>query len=439
MPQDKEAEQAVLGSVLIDPEAVEQFQYLTPEHFYIVRHKWIYAVMLELRQAGQDVDILTVGKALDRAGKLEEAGGMPYLMALINKTPTSLHAESYARIVVEVARDRQMVEIATQIAQAGMTRQADKSAAISAAIEQLSRIHNGKTGAVHWSAWLSQVYDEVEEAIKTKPELIGIPTGLPDWNAITGGLVKKTTTLLSGDPGTGKTVLMMQVLVAAAREGHRAALYEFDVSAMQVTRREVSSRTDILTRSLRLGKLTEAEIPAFTHAIEELSRLGVYICEETGWTTQDLRVDLHRLKDAYGVELFGVDMIDDFADPAPDENTFDRLVNTRVHECAKDLDLAGLIIGKMTKSGISGAVKGQGGVGGTAKTLHTHDDIMILKLADPNDRNGPVNVTWDKLREPFGQGNYMQLLRKPGFPHFENLAQRQERKEKEAGRPIPRL
>lgn len=416
-PHSERSERALLGGVLIDAEAYQDVQYLTPQHFYISKNRYIWETIQNLNRHHQPIDYLTVCTDLADTGHLQDVGGPAEVMSLINSTPSSLNVPAYAERLTQELAARLMLQCATALAQAAYDRKGDRREAVMAVMDRLAKINTNQRGAVHISQYLSRIYDDVDALIKHPRNLAGIDTDLPDYNASTGGLITRTTTLISGDPGTGKTILLMQLLVAAAKHGHGAALYELDVTGELPLYRQISGMSGITTWALRTGRIEGADIPMFTHAIDTLAQYDVYISEDTSLTTQDIRADLYRLK-AHGVEVFGVDMTSQLNDDAPTENEFNRIVNKRLHDTAKDLNMHGLCIGDMTKAGIVGTVTGQGAVGGTAKSLHVHDNI--LRLRKDKDNELKLIGTWEKLRDPMGKQTIMEFIKKPNFPMFEN-------------------
>jgi replicative DNA helicase len=422
-PAAPEAEEAVLGCILVDGEALKEIEFLDGQDFYVERNRWIFVVAQDLRRAGMHVDYLTVMAELERRGVLREAGGPARLTRLIGQHVTTLHIESYAKIIKAKAARRRMLAIASSLAQAALDEQADDNAAVSAAIDSLSRARAGSKGALHISNYLSKIYDEVMEAHANPRDLIGYTTGFTDWDRITGGLVPGTTLRLVGDPGMGKSLLMMQILYNTAEKGNPCVLYELEMKGTQPVRRLLSWKAQITTAALRTGKITDEEVNQFTAALEMLADKSVYISDEPRMTTAEIRADLVRLKEYHGVTVAAIDYEALIDGPGATENERRSRVSDEVHAIAKDLDLAIISVGDMTKEGIKGETDGQGAAAGTAHELHNADEIVRMKL-----KRGTTNVvglTWVKLREPSGAGNYLELIRSPkGFPAFEQITKK---------------
>jgi replicative DNA helicase len=420
-PHSPANEEAFLGAALIDPEALREINLL-PEDFYIRRNQWVYEAILDLMRSGQDVDFITVSTALDKAGHLREIGGQARVMELINAAASSLHIESYAEVIAEKARRRRVLQITRKLTGAAFAETGSLESAISEALEGLSRAVVKDKGAVHISHFISLIYDEVNEAINNPKELFGITTGFSDWDAITGGLQRGEVVKISGEPGLGKSLLAMQVLTEAAKAGYPGALYELEMSGRQVVRRGLSRESQITTAAMRSGKIAEVDIPIFTHAIEAMGDLPIYISDSSVMTTMDIRADLQRLKDNHGVAVAVIDyegLLDD--DPDKDDNARSKLISKRVHDIFKDLDLAGISIMDMTKDGIRGSAKGQSAVAGTARSLHDADQIIVMRKGESEN---VVRLTWEKMREG-GADRFMDLVKLPGLPAFGPVTTRQ--------------
>lgn len=419
-PHSPTAEQSLLGALIIDYELIRRIN-LQPDDFYIRRNGFIYAAIQDIVRGGGQADMITVCARLDAQGHLAEVGGPAYIMELITVPQTSINAESYAAVVRERAYRRNVIGIAQKLATEAYRLDSDISTAVSGALDSLARTVITDRGAVHLSTYASKIMDEVERAMSNPQDMYGIPTGFLDWDAITFGLHKGEKLVISGEPGVGKSILAMQVLLNAAERGHPGALYELEMSGEQVARRGLSGMSRIATQRLRQGKLTDDEASAFVAAVERMEKLPVYMSDKSGLTTGELRADLIRLKEYFGVELAVIDYEGLLCD-APDKPFFDRstLISARVHDIAKDLDIAVISISDMNKSGIAGDTKGQAAVAGTARVLHDADQITVIRKTD---RQEVVRMTWEKMRE--GDPNrFIDLVRINGFPMFGSIERR---------------
>jgi replicative DNA helicase len=414
-PHSPANEEAFLGAAIIDPEALREIN-LQPDDFYIRRNQWVYEAILDLQRGGQAVDYITVCTALDTRGRLTEIGGPTRLIGLINNCASSINIDSYAETIREKARRRRVLKISQKLTGAAFAENGKLEAAISEALESLSRAVVKDKGALHISHYLGMVWDEVTAAIENPQEIYGITTGLKDWDLITGGLQRGEVVKLSGEPGLGKSLLAMQILCSAAEAGNAGALYELEMSGKQTTRRSVSSYSKITTDAMRSGKITPEQMGQFDAAIAKLEKLPVYISDSSVMTTMDIRADLQRLKDNYGVVTAVIDyeaLLED--DPDKDDNARSKLISKRVHDIAKDLDIAIISIMDMTKEGIRTKAGGQAAMAGTARSLHDADQIVIMRKVEETENK--VRLTWEKMREG-GADRFLDLIKIPGFPTF---------------------
>jgi replicative DNA helicase len=421
MPHSPNAEEALIGSILIDSEIMPLIN-LQPDDLYIQRNQWVYEVCQELRASGQEVDYITVCAALDKKDRLAQVGGPARILQLISHTVTSLHAESYAEIIREKARRRRVLQIANRLANAAMDEASRIETAISDGLDRLSRAVVSQRGAVHVDQFARDVMDEVEEAAKhpTEDGIYGIRTGLIDFDRVTYGLQRGTVLKLSGEPGLGKSLLAFQLLCGAAERGTPGALYELEMSGRAVVRRRVSAYSEIATAKMRSGRMGDDDWPKFVKAIERMSSLPIYISDDSQLTTSDIRADLTRLKDQYGVEVAVIDYEGLLADdPDKDDNTRSKIISGRVHAIFKDLNIAGVVIDDMNKAGIGGERTGKTGLSGSSKKLYDADEIAIMRKHPTIDN--AVRVIWDKVRE--GDNNrFADFTKVQGFPMFGDIA-----------------
>ncbi len=216
LPANVEAEAAIIGSLLIDPDAVQRVRsFLKPEHFYIERNGWIYQAIVDLAATGKPADFLTVADELETRKQLDELGGPAYVMDLINAVPTAIHAEYYAEIVVKLARDRQAIRLAQQITEQAYQCQ---GRALDTASTLLQDARNGFSATIDGPRFLNDVLDEVVQTAETmdKARRAGalVDIKLP-WQDLTdivvGGLLPADLLLVVGEPSVGKSTFVHQM------------------------------------------------------------------------------------------------------------------------------------------------------------------------------------------------------------------------------------
>jgi replicative DNA helicase len=208
-PHSQEAEEAVLGSLLIDPEAILRVaSFLVPEHFYVVKHQWVYEAMLQLHEKREPIDLLTVSSQLQAQNRLDEIGGEGYIAQLTNSVPTALNAEAYARAVEQNAIRRKMIAAASDVARLAYDQTQTIQSVIEkseAAIFRVSEDH-GENQMVPIRKAVSDFFERIEYLHEHKDEPLGIPTGFNDLDKLTGGLQRGDLVIVAARPGVGKCV-----------------------------------------------------------------------------------------------------------------------------------------------------------------------------------------------------------------------------------------
>jgi replicative DNA helicase len=279
IPHSREAEEAVLGAVLINSDAYfDVAHFLHADDFYIHRNGWIWEAFAHLQEKHVPLDLLTITEELDRKNQLAEIGGPAYLTALINQTPNSLNAESYGHIVSEHAARRRMIQAANQIAALAFNEQSDIEAVTSEAIQALESAVVRSTGDTlqPLSKSLTDVYEFVDQSSRTT-ELPGVPSGIHDLDVLLGNFQKGEVSILAARPGQGKTSLELSILNNAAQSGKRSAFFSLEMSREKVTSRLIAQHSGLNVQLLNTGKLSDEQWPVFTAGIEHLAKLPIFI------------------------------------------------------------------------------------------------------------------------------------------------------------------
>ena len=312
-PQSIEAEQSVLGSILIDRDAViEVADFLKPEDFYRQAHGRIYAVIIELSERREPVDVVTVAEALERTGDLEAIGGRAYLGTLSNQTPTAVHAAQYARIVERKAILRNLISAAGKIAGIGYEDPAEVQEAIDRAESELFAVSQRRVAAGFspLKSLLHDAYDRLDYLHEHRGELSGIRTGFGDLDTLTTGLQKSDLVILAARPSVGKTSLALNIAEhAAARDKKSVGLFSLEMSKEQLVLRLLSSVANIDSQRLRTGFLDELDFTRIAPAMNTLSEAPIYIDDTPNITTMELRTKARRLQAEVGLDLVIVDYL----------------------------------------------------------------------------------------------------------------------------------
>ncbi|MEM7343017.1 MAG: replicative DNA helicase [Chloroflexota bacterium] len=310
-PHNIEAEEAVLGSLLIDPDAIIRVAtFLTPEEFFLDRHRWVYEAIRDLHERRQPADLVTLSDELEVRGQLGEIGGTAYLTGLINATPTSIHAEFYARIIERTSILRRLIEAAGEIAKLAYQDTQEVDEVVDRAEEIIFNVSSRRVG--HDLRPIRQVldeyYDRIEYLHQHQGEIIGIPTGLADLDKLLGGLQRSDMIVMAGRPGMGKTSLALSIALQSARRWQkRVAIFSLEMSGEQLVQRLVSAETGIDSQRLRLGNIKEDEWSTFIQATSLLSNTAIFIDDTPAISIMELRSKARRLFAEHGLDMIIVD------------------------------------------------------------------------------------------------------------------------------------
>jgi replicative DNA helicase len=312
LPQNVEAEAAVLGSLLIDPEAITQVaDYLRPEDFYRDAHHVIYEAALELYEEREPADLITLTDELARRGKLEDIGGASYVSSLANLVPTSANVEYYGHIVERTAILRRLIHAAGQIA--GLAyNDPDANAALDQAEKLIFNIsqHYTRTDFDHIRDTLREYLERLEHLHEHRGSIVGVATGFSDLDKMTGGLQKSDLIILAARPAVGKTALALSLAHnAALRYGHGVALFSLEMSKEQLVARLLSMDAGIDQSKLRTGFLDDDEWDRISESVGKLSEANIYIDDTPGITMVEMRSKARRLMMERGFSLMIVDYL----------------------------------------------------------------------------------------------------------------------------------
>jgi len=354
-PHNIEAEEAVLGSLLIDPDAILQTStFLKETDFYLERHAWIYEAINDLHERRQPTDLVTLSDELERRNQLAEIGGGAYLTSLINATPTSIHVEYYARIVERTAVLRRLIAAAGKIAQLAYQDSEDVDTVVDRAEEIIFGVSERRIerDLRPIRQVLDAYYDRVEYLYQHQGEVIGIPTGLADLDKLLGGLQRSDVIVMAGRPGMGKTSLGLSIALQAARQHHkRVAIFSLEMSAEQLVQRLVSAETGIDSQRLRLGNIKPDEWPTFYQAIRLLAETSIYIDDTPAISALDLRAKSRRLHAEHGLDLLIVDYLQLMTGGTRNENRQQEIsfISRSIKSLARELNIPILALSQLSR------------------------------------------------------------------------------------------
>jgi replicative DNA helicase len=355
-PHNRQAEEAVLGAVLVDAEVYfDVAEKINSEDFYIIRNRWVWEAFIRLHEKRRPIDYLTVSQELEEAGQLEEIGGQAYLISLINQTPTSMHAVAYAKIIEETATRRRMLEAANQLAKLAYNQEQTIDTILNEAEKSIFSVseRRSRSDVRTIDQVLSEVYDRVDQLYQRDEEIYGVPTGLHDLDKLLGGMQKSDLIIVAGRPGSGKTgFLITAAKIAAQRYKKHVALFSLEMSSEQLVQRLIAQETGIDTQRLRSGKLTEEEFDLFVHAIEVLGDTHIYLDDTPAITPLQLRTKCRRLHLEYQIDLVIVDYIQLMAGDMRTENRVQEVsyISRNLKVLARELNVPVLAAAQLSRA-----------------------------------------------------------------------------------------
>lgn len=312
-PQNLEAEQAVLGAMLIEREAaLRALEILEPDAFYRDAHRYIFEAVAHLVDRNEPVDVVTVAEELRRRGVLEECGGAPYVTGLASAVPTAANVEYYARLVEDRAILRRLITVAREIAQRAYEAAQPAEELLDEAEQKIFSI--SRRLKVRTFASLKEIlyrtYEHLETLYAHRDRVIGVPTGLLDLDELTAGLQPSDLIILAARPAQGKTALALNIAAySALKRKIPVALFSLEMSGEQVAMRLISYDSKIDGQKLRTGLLDEEDWLKVTRAIARLSEAPIFVDDTPNIGILELRAKARRLKAEQNIGLLIVDYL----------------------------------------------------------------------------------------------------------------------------------
>jgi replicative DNA helicase len=356
VPHSREAEEAVIGSVLINPDSYyDVAQFLRAEDFYIHRHRWIWEAFTRLHERRTPIDFLTVTEELEQLGQMTEVGGPAYITALISNVPSSLHAEAYGRIVEQASVRRKMLEAANQIAKLAYQEDITVDSVMDEAEKAVFGVSERRVtrDLQPIQQVLSEYYDRIDQLSQRGEDFFGVPTGFTDLDRLLGGLQASDFIIIAGRPGTGKTAFMLSAAKNAAQiHKKHVAIFSLEMSNEQLVQRLISQETGIDSHRLRTGKLNEDEWPVFTHSIEVLSDTRIFLDDTPSLTPLQLRAKCRRLHLEYELDLILVDYLQLMTSGSRSENRVQEVsyISRNMKVLARELNVPVLAAAQLSRA-----------------------------------------------------------------------------------------
>ena len=312
-PNDIEAEQAVLGSMLVDKDAVfEAMEVLKEDDFYREDHKSIYSAISTLCSRGEPIDIITVKSELELQGKLEKIGGVEYLVDLPEKVPTIANIQKYVKIVEEKSILRNLIKASNEITTMGYEQTEEVETIMEQAEKKIFDLMQKKNqkGYTLLKDVLIGTFSELEQLYNQKESITGVPTGFIDLDRITAGLHKSDLVLVAARPAMGKSAFANSIAVnAALKHNVPVVIFNLEMSKEQVGSRILCSEAMVESNKVRTGSLSEEEWVKLATAVAPLSEAPIYIDDTAGISVAEIRAKCRKLKLEKNIGLVVIDYL----------------------------------------------------------------------------------------------------------------------------------
>lgn len=303
-PQNIEAEQSVLGSILLDPDAlIPAMEYIESSDFYRRAHQLIFQAMAELNERNEAIDVVTIANSLDNKNLLEDVGGTPYLAEIATSVPTSANVEYYSKIVEERSILRRLIQTATEIASKGYQEADDVPALLDEAERKILEVSEkrSRSGFVDIETVLRETINNIDDLFQNGNDITGLSTGYRALDEMTAGLHQDELIILAARPGVGKTAFALNVAQnIGTKTDETVAIFSLEMGAEQLVNRMLCAEGTINASNLRTGQLTEEEFTKLFVAMGSLSKANIYIDDTPGIRTAEIRAKCRKLKQEKG-------------------------------------------------------------------------------------------------------------------------------------------
>ncbi len=355
-PHNIEAEQATLGSILIDNDAIfKVIDFLEPQHFYRTSHQIIYETMIELFEKNEPIDLLTLSEELKKKGKLEEVGGFSYLATLTNITPTALNIDTYAKIVEEKAVLRELIKAGIDIINLAFDAEEDSGTILDKSQEILYQIAKKRMATPFYSLkeLLKESFDRIEALYKEQKTLPGIPTHFKQLDEILGGFHKNDLIILAARPSLGKTSLSLNIcLNVALKEKVPVAIFSLEMSKEQIVERILESVANVNFHKLKTSMLSDDDWVKLGRAYGPLYEAPIFIDDSSDISILEIRTKARRLKNQHNLGMIVIDYLQLMHLKTKVENRVQEIseLTRSLKKLARELEIPVLVISQLSRA-----------------------------------------------------------------------------------------
>lgn len=355
-PHSMEAEQSVLGSMLLDKEAVAAAsEVLKGEDFYAENHQEIFETMLEIYDQGKPVDLVTVVETLRQRGTLEGVGGSIYISDLSMAVPSTANVKYYIRIIEEKSILRRLIQASNEIIRDSYSASEDIDIIIDHAEKRIFDISQRKNSQSFEAikTILLDTYAKMEEMTKNKGKIIGVPTGFNDFDSRTSGLNPSDFILVAARPSMGKTSFAINMAqYAAVHHNIPVAVFSLEMSKDQLVQRMLSSEANIELQKIRTGELDEDDWIKLVQAASPLSNAPIFIDDTPGVSVMEVRSKARRLKMEHGLGLIVIDYLQLMSGRGKTENRQQEIseISRSLKALARELDVPVVTLSQLSRA-----------------------------------------------------------------------------------------
>jgi replicative DNA helicase len=418
-PQSIEAEQAVLGSLMLDRDAIVKISdILKPEDFYRGAHQLIFETMLELFEQGEPIDLLSISNRLEEKEELEKIGGTGYLTDLINTVPSAANIIHYAKIVQKKKMHRDLIEAAHHITQLGYQEIEEVENIVDEAEKRIFAVSQRSLRQYFASikSILGETYERIDALHKGEgTTLRGISTGLKDLDKTLSGLQKSDFIILASRPGLGKTTLSLDIARhVATREKVPVGLFSLEMSSVQIGERMLAAQAEVRLWKLRTGQLSSdgenSDFAKINKALDVLSESQIFIDDAPASTVMEVRTKARRLQAEHGLGLIIIDYLQLMEEPRIKnaENMVQKVteISRGLKALAKELNIPVLALSQLSR-----AVEQRGGGIPRLSDLREsgsleQDADVVIFICDTRDKKDEKKD--EKSKKSYGSINYDQ-------------------------------
>ncbi|MBI4101104.1 replicative DNA helicase [Candidatus Microgenomates bacterium] len=355
-PQNVQAEASLIGSILLDPEALTKIaDRVHPDDLYEQRHQIIFRQMLELYEKRRPIDVLTVSEKLETSNELDVIGGSAYLTELANMVPSSAHIAEYADIVAHKATLRRLIKAAEEIIKFGYDEDTPLETLLDKAESRLFNVSQKRLAQpfVSLSDILAQSFDRLDELHKDKGKLRGIPTGFKDLDYILAGLQNSDLIVLAARPSMGKTTLALNIAHhVSVKEGIPVGIFSLEMSRDQIVDRMLAAESGVDSWKLRTGNLEDTDFSKLGDAMGVLSEAQLFIDDTPVMNAMEMRTKARRIQSEYGLGLLIIDYLQLMSSPSVHEGRVWEVseISRNLKALARELNIPVLAISQLSRS-----------------------------------------------------------------------------------------